>query len=315
MSKIKVKNPVQTAVQEENTIAPQKEVTALAKANEVMDSDTASLKKDDQTVAIQQPEKDTATINKKDTAVVVKQKPQPTNSQRKWQYGIELAAGIANIKSSLFDNTSVYSNALGSSGGSTAGAFGNTAPNKPNSGLAFGFGFYAQKNINARWKFKTGIGYSFQSGIIKVGNKVDSAANFSFDINKSIAASSYYRSGNTVSYKNKSHLLEIPLLFQYRFSKISPFYAEAGPGIVYLLQSDALVYNSISQAYVSDKNIYNKISLSVNAGLGTTLAQKTKFPFTLGFMFKYGAGSLVKNSFGKQHLVSSLFYLRIPIKK
>ena len=313
--KVEIKTTPQSSVGEEKLTEAKIETATSDKTNTIITEDTASLRKDDLITVIKKPATDSSSVIKKDTATVAKKQPQNKSSKQKWQYGIELAAGVSNVKSSLFNNASVYSNVLSNPGGGSGVAPANNVPNKPMPGVAFSLGFYAQHSISERWKFKSGINYLYQSNTIKVGSKVDTATNFNFDINKSILASSYYRSGNSVSYKNRVYLVEVPLLFQYRFSKASPVYAEAGSGIAYLLQSNALVYNTNSLAYVADKNIYNKLLLSLNVGAGVTLAQKAKLPFTVGFMFKYGAGSLVKNSYGQQHLTNALFYLRVPFKK
>jgi len=312
---VKVKTSQQFSDSEEKLAESKIEIATSDRTNTIVNEDTASLKKDNLIAVTKKPATDSSSIIKKDTAIVVKKQTQNKNSKQKWQYGIELAAGISNVKSSLFNSMSVYSNVLSNLGGGTVVTSANNFPNKPMPGVTFSLGFYIQHNINERWKFKSGINYLYQSNTIKVGSKVDTVTNFNFDMNKSILASSYYRSGNSVSYNNKVYLVEVPLLFQYRFSKASPVYAEAGPGIACLLQSNTLVYNTSSQAYVADKNIYNKLLLSLNAGAGVTLAQKAKLPFTVGFMFKYGAGSLVKKSFGKQHLTNTLLYLRVPFKK
>jgi hypothetical protein len=75
------------------------------------------------------------------------------------------------------------------------------------------------------------------------------------------------------------------------------------------------VYNSNTSAYFTSTEVFNKWLLSFNVGAGINLSQKTKFPFSIGYHFNYGIGSVTKKSFGKQHLVSSLLYLKIPLKK
>jgi len=155
----------------------------------------------------------------------------------------------------------------------------------------------------------------YQLNNIKVGNKVDSSINFSVDINKNLTTSSYYHTGNSTSYKNKFHLLEIPLIFQYQFPKSSRFYIEAGPSVTCLLRSNALVYSQKTKAYVTDKDIFNKFGASINGGLVVNFARNKALPFSIGYQFKYGVGSVVKTSFGKQHFINSLLYLKIPFKK
>jgi len=228
---------------------------------------------------------------------------------------VYVAAGSSNVTNELFSNTPVFANAsIYNMSGSTGNQPGSV-PNDPSGATTFSIGLFVNKNINPRWKFTTGINYVYQSNSIKVGSKVDTAVTLNFDPNKSISASNYYRAGNTTSYKNKFHLAEIPLLFQYRLSGKSPLYLEAGTTISYLVNSNALVYNNNSSSYITDAAIFNHLLLSANAGAGITVLQKSKFPFNIGYQFKYGIGSVVKPSFGKQHFVNSLFYLKVPFKK
>ncbi len=317
-SKIKVQSPQQSSEEKEKPVAPIVETAiVINKETIIANADSAAAKKDSLVAVTKIAATDSSVTTKKDTAAIVKKQKENAAKKTKWQYGIEMAAGTFNVKNDLFSSSSVYNAnaATYTTPGGPVVIQPNTTPNKPLPGIALSIGAYTQKNIAARWKFKTGINYLFLSNGLKVGSKVDSSTNFNFDMNKSISASSYYHSGSSVTYKNRTHLVEIPLLFQYQLSKKIPVYAEAGPGIAYLLHSNALVYNTSSQAYVADKNIYNKLILSFNAGFGITLAPKAKLPVTTGFMFKYGAGSLVKNSFGKQHLANGLFYVRVPLKK
>lgn len=264
---------------------------------------------------IAEPQKvaiDSVTLLKKDTTITVTGKSEKKKKISEWQYGIFLGSGISTVKNQLFSNSSVFANATGVFGGSVTNQ--STLANDPTPGAAFNFGFYVQKVIKSGWKFNTGLTYVYQFNKLKVGNRVDSSANFYFD-NKSIEANRYYKPGDSVTYKNKFHLLEIPLLFQYRLSKKSRVYFEAGPTVSYLIYSNAMIYNSSRSVYFTDNDLFSKFLLSFNAGAGINLAPKSKMPFSIGYQFKYGVGSIVKTTFGKQHLVTSVVYLKIPLKK
>lgn len=258
---------------------------------------------------------DSVFTNKKDTTET--QKLTVKNIRKlKWQYGIEMAAGTFNIKNDLFSSNAVYgTSALYGSVGGVPVTQPVRRPNKPLPGLAINAGFYLQRKITSAWQLKSGIHYTFLANRVRVGDKVDTATNFNFDVNKSIATSGYYREGNSVLYKNNSHLVEIPLLLQYHFATKLPLFAEAGPGVAFLIHSNALVYNTSSQVYISSDEVYNKVSLSVKAGIGITPGFKAKQLFTTGISFSYGVGSLVKSSFGRQHAASALIYVRMPLKK
>ncbi len=269
---------------------------------------------------------DSSTVINKDEAVVINSDTSKvitaTKSEKKknnpqWQYRIVVAAGTSNAKSGLFGNKPVFADAVAfSASGIPVGVPVGTKPNAPSTGTAFNIGFYVQKELSARWKFGTGLNYVYQSNTIKVGSKIDTAANFYFNsLNFRLDASSYYRGGDLIDYKNKFHLLEIPLFFEWKLSKKSPVYVEGGPTLMYLINSNALIYSNGSASYFTDAAIFNKLLLSFTAGAGINLAPKTKLPFSIGYQFKYSAGSIIKTAFGKQHFVNSLLYIKIPFKK
>lgn len=309
-----IKSPQQFS-DDNNTPSPDK---TIVKVDEAAPGTTANVAVTNDSVATitKTALPDSTSTNKKDTAAVVQRLSVKNTRKNKWQYGVEMAAGTFNIKNGLFSNNDVYgSAALSGSVGTGPVALPVNRPNKPLPGLALNAGFYVQRKITAAWQLKSGIQYAFLSNSVRVGNKVDTLTSFNFDANKSISTSGYYREGNSILYKNKNHLLEIPLLLQYHFATKLPLYAEAGPGVAFLIHSNALVYNEGSQVYISSNDIYNKVMLSIKAGIGIAPVANAKLPFTTGITFSYGASSLIKSSIGRQHMASALFYVRVPFKK
>jgi hypothetical protein len=53
----------------------------------------------------------------------------------------------------------------------------------------------------------------------------------------------------------------------------------------------------------------------LNAGAGIDRAGISNLPFNLGYRFSYSISSATKKDYGKQHLLNSLIYLDIPLKK
>ncbi len=254
----------------------------------------------------------------KDTAITtINSTNQKKKNNIQWQYGIRLAAGTGALKKDFFGNTPLFAAdaRLFNSSGLPPIVQPVAPPNNPVTGLAVNIGFYIQKNITGSWTFSTGLNYAFQSNAIQVGTRVDSAVTFNFNASKSLAANNYYRIGDDVKYKNNFHFIEVPLLFQWKLSKKSPVYFEGGPTLRYLVNSNALVYNSNSGAYFTDAAVFNKLLLSFTAGAGINLAQNKKLPFSVGYQFGYSTGSATKKVFGKQHFVNSMLYVKIPFKK
>ncbi len=317
-----IKNPAPTSASEEVITSKPAENESSITVNNIIAVDTVPGLKNNLKDEIEKPEitikeLEAAAGLKKDTTVPVTAKnAEKKKINIKWQYGIYAAAGISTVKNNLFGNAPVFfdanANAISAPSGNPQVRI---QPANPSKSAAFSFGLYAQKVITGKWKFTTGLNYLYQSNIIKTGSRVDSMANYNYDVNKNIAADYYYKAGSTASYKNKFHLIEMPFLFQYKPLRKSSLYIEAGPSLAYLVNSNALVYNSNSSAYFTDREVFNKMLLSFNSGAGIHVGQKTKLPFCIGFNFNYGVVSVTKKTVGKQHLVNSILYLRIPFKK
>ncbi len=253
---------------------------------------------------------------KDSTATLVTTQSKSKKRLKKWQYGLDFSLGSGKITNSIFSNQPVYADARSFNQGITIiPGSNNAAPNSPQAGTAFALGFYAETKLNKKWVFKTGLRYVYQNNSLKVGNRKDSSANFTFDMNKSAAASKYYSTGNSITYKNQFHFIEIPVHFKYKISSSIPVYAETGSSVAYLLSSNALVYNSSASAYITSPVLFNKFLVFVNAGASIDVSVKKKFPLSIGFNLKYSAGSVTQKAFGKQYLTNSLLYLKIPIKK
>ena len=103
--------------------------------------------------------------------------------------------------------------------------------------------------------------------------------------------------------------------WQYNVSKKWPLHLETGAVSGYLVESNAVVYHGNSRSYVSDEAMFNKFLLSLAGGAVIDLAQKSMLPFRLGYRFSYSISSATKEAYGRQHLLNSLFYVDVPLKK
>lgn len=315
-NKISIKAPVQSAKENEKITETIVNNEDAGEIKNITKTDTTVLTNDSLVADNTETKADSLVVLKKDTAKTngpyVKKK---NGNKLKWAYGFEFAAGVSAVKNNLFSNAPVFADANAAYTSGPPNPQVRAAPNNPSKGAAFSFGVYMQRVINEKWRFSTGLNYLYQNNFILVGTKVDTPVTVRLDAFKDLSTNNYYTSGSSSTYKNKYHLVEIPILFQYQFSKKSPVYFKTGLTAAYLLQSNALVYNSNSSAYITDKSIFNRAIFSVNIGAGIILAKKTKFPFSIGYQFKYSIGSVTKTTFGKQHFVNSLLYFKVPIKK
>ncbi len=229
----------------------------------------------------------------------------------RWNYSLTAGVGTSNTGEGISLKKMAYDVAFSTLPGN--GQTSRTVASRPTSGKTFEVAILASRNLNAKWNFKTGLGYSCLSTNIKVGSRfTDSAALLS--LNNGNTSGTYYP-GDTFSYKNNFHVLEIPMLFQYKISKHLPIYIEAGSSLGYLLSSNALVYSNSTGKHYTNKDIFNQLLISLQAGVGVDLAKKTKFPFSIGYRLRSDISSAIKTSVDKQYLNSSIIYLKVPLKK
>jgi hypothetical protein len=235
------------------------------------------------------------------------------NTQPGWEFGLNAGGGVSNVKLGLFEKSMYASDPQASNGSSGGGAAYGTTQD-PTPGFAYAAGFYAGKAFSKRWGFYTGLQYQYASNNIMVGSKVDSAISLDFSTDK-LVSSAFYRGGASTSYTNKYHLLQVPVLVNYKPVTGWPLFLEAGGSAAWLAGSNGLQYNAASNAYISSMDAFNRWLVSGSLGAGIRLAQKTNHPVNLGYRFSYTATSLTKEAFGKQHLTSSMLYLDIRLNK
>ncbi len=312
-----------TIKQENNVIAAGNNTQVTDNSEQVTDKQvtiTAKHENEDPLPLTKLPEKnqdkktDSLFVTNTDTITTVATTKEKKRIQ-KCSYGIHAAVGISNVTSGLFNSTNaaLYADAYSNSTGGNVNSPDSAAPGNPSHSIAFSAGLFVKKSLGKNWNLNTGLYYSYHSNKILVGSKVDSAINLNIN-DKNIASDNFYRGGRSENYTNKFHLLQIPLLVQYKLPVKLPVYLEAGATVSYLMHSNALQYNGSKAAYFTDAAVFNKLLFSLNAGAGIYLAQKT-FPFSIGYRFNYNLNSVTKQTFGKQHLLCSMLYINIPLKK
>jgi hypothetical protein len=291
------------------------ETTTLVSSDPPVGADTTSLATSipDTLTASNPPS--TVKIVTDTTGHVPGRKPDVTpRSNHSWKYGLHLGAGLSTVKNSLFGKSPIFADTQGSLSTGSSGNMPAAAPQNPKPAISFEGGFYLKKQLSKRWSLTTGLNYAYLSNTIHTGMRVDTNAIVTFST-RSLAAGNYFRTGTGTRYRNKFHILDMPLLFSYNFPGKFPLSAEFGSTISYLLKSNAIVYNRSIGGYITDVDVFNKMLLSLDAGAAINLKQWTGYPVNLGYRFRYSLGSATKKAFGGQHLLNSTFYLDIPIKK
>lgn len=283
--------------------AEEDETTAAAPAQKKPISLTDTGSKKDSTAV---------TISKKKDSLEIKtaaEKKQP--SKKKWITGIEAGAGISSVKSKPANGGPAFSSSVGTPVAPQPSA--SAQSSKPSAAFAWGAGLYVQKELNARFTFHTGLRYQYLATSMKVGKYIDSSIRLGFNTTAVLAAGNYYLAGNSTVYKNKFHLLELPLLLQYKPSAASAVYFEGGPSVSWLLHSNALVYSN--STYITSNDAYNKLLFSFNAGAGMKLPLRKTAGMEAGIRTAYMFSTATKPAYGVQHPFSAKLYLRVPFKK
>jgi hypothetical protein len=176
---------------------------------------------------------------------------------------------------SYYDNAREFSSNVGGQGtGNSLTSIPSTI--KPATG--FYLGFAAEKNITKRSSLSLGLQYQFTSTSMGVGQAIVAA-----DGNKAFAT------GNSNSYINKYHFIEIPIDFSTQLSNFKKhnLYVTAGGTLSQLLHTNALQYNNIAGQYFIDNDYFNKTIIGLSAGISINLLKNNKAPLLLGPIVNY----------------------------
>lgn len=240
------------------------------------------------------------TVNKPATIVQTKTdevKPVSSSARsakkpHKWQIGLVLAVGEANLtesRLSLFSMKSfdaLQSGSVVGNGNFSSSSFADSVPLK---GPAFHAGVYAKRKIGKMTAFSAGLNLAFYSGKQRVGTFVDSVRQLNTYF-YTRTTGGFYRSGSSDWYTNKYYYLQLPLLLHWQLnkgSKLPPLEWENGFVPSFLTGSRALVYDPASTIFFRDKTVYNRFSLVYQTGFTATFASRTRHPLTAGLYYNY----------------------------
>jgi Outer membrane protein beta-barrel domain len=247
-------------------------------------------------------------------------KPVNKKGRGKWEYGIMLAGGLSRQTSNPFTANNNSPSAFGVTG-ITADSFTRRKAliaTKPS--VAFEAGFYILNRGAKKWSIQTGLHYSYMSYKRAVGKKVDSVRQ-SYFLNNPVTLNNFYQTGSERNYINKVHLLQLPFEVQYSPGRKNNWRILGGIAAGFLLQSNALVFVNNPEGYVpgnevikvTGKGAFNKFTVSLHTGIG--FYHQKGLPFSAGLRLNYGAIPFTKKYISNQHLLSSVLFVNIPLKK
>ena len=165
--------------------------------------------------------------------------------------------------------------------------------------FSFGAGAFGIRNLSDRVSISAGLNYHYYSTEIQVGSLENKTITVNSIPGQQVRASSYYENGRNHNYTNQYHFIELPVSLNYKLNRSPrmPFIWEGGLSVAYLLGSNALNYDPLTNTYYAYNKLFNNTQLNV------ATAVMIGFPiyhYTLqaGPQFEYGLTKLLKSSAG-----------------
>jgi hypothetical protein len=195
-------------------------------------------------------------------------------------FGIGQSATASNYLGATA-NRSYYdlASSIGTSGGIPG--TGNLRSNIPSSikpATGFYVGFFGAKKITQKSSLQIGLQYQLTTTSIGVGQAIVAA-----DGSKAFAT------GNSNSYSNKYHFIQIPIEFSSQLShfKKHNLYFNAGVSLSQLLHTNALQFNNTASQYFISNDYFNKTIVGLSAGFSINILKDNEAPLLLGPSFSY----------------------------
>ncbi|HKG67701.1 MAG TPA: outer membrane beta-barrel protein, partial [Segetibacter sp.] len=228
-------------------------------------------------------------------------------ANKKWNFGFSVYSGISDNVSDLplLENyIQDYSASPGLSQGGN-NYYLNTS-NKFESRFSFGLGIFLEKKLSKKISLAAGADYHLYKAKSTVGNRVRSST-ILYDsiLQAATRLNEYYDFGNSVTYINKYHLVELPINLGYQINKNQeqPLIISAGLSPGYLISSNALYTNPSANVYYVDKKKFNRFQLFAQMGLSFPIIGSLKYLLSGGPVIQYGFTSVAKAVSGiDQHL-------------
>lgn len=260
-----------------------------------------TFKQDEQT----QTEKTVTSSSTGTMQAPVAQKP-VVSKKKQNEFTAVLRIGMSDM-SRFSEGLSKNENLFASPGTSVGGGTGYTAATD-SSNIKTGFGFSAgvqlKRPLAKRSAISIGLAYAYYSSSHKTGATVYSIAQFSNDVRNTLV-NNYAMVGNAVTYSDRYHFIEIPLLYHLQLNKADKRPVTFNGGIVYsyLLGSNAQYYYKATGAYYYDRLLFSRSQLQLRTGFSLGLMKKLNYPLQVGVQYQYGLSGQWKSSLDlNQHL-------------
>lgn len=168
-------------------------------------------------------------------------------------------------------------------------------------------GAFVKRKLNDRLSLSTGLQYHQYTTNRMVGD-----VNYQYDVNNQfnvVALSNATKSSvarysgayiGGKKYTNKFHLIELPIGIDWLVNKNGsvPLYINAGLQFSYLLNTNALHYDSKAGVYYEDKTYFRKFQTGLYAGIATRVFAKKPYAFNVGPTVSYNINNMFKTDMG-----------------
>ena len=207
-----------------------------------------------------------------------------TKNNKKWILGINVALGkSATGNGYLASNNNRNFDYLLSPVSSVGSSINNgVAPASINSGIALTVGILANHQLSSKSNIAIGLNYKLLTTNLLIGK--DSSNNNAI----------IYSVGNTKTYYNNYHLIELPITFQRQVFSIKrhAVLVDAGISIAQLLYTNSLQYNNFQSNYYMDNKIFNKTMIALIGGVFINIAGNKSAQFLIGPQFYYSSTTI-----------------------
>jgi len=231
-------------------------------------ADSLSGKKSDGSKIVRTTIAQTDSTKNKDLTSTKHQQKKPS----KWKIGFTSDAGVSSINQTFFRSTYVatppYTMATAFSLAAPL-AGNNNAYSKIYPNFSFGIGALANRPLFNHISLSVGLGYHYYSTCIFTGNGVDSTVVVYAANARTAAVNGYYNNGDNQKYINQYHSIELPISLHFQLNKNNkhPLIWEAGASYSYLIYSNALIFDPVTNVYYKNSQLFNRSQLYAGSAI------------------------------------------------
>lgn len=220
------------------------------------------------------------------------------NKISKWHWGIQVGAGRSGLSNgsllSFSEKSLMLDNVAGQYTGNTPPVQAGrsvTAVSGVKNGTGWSAGFWASRSLYKRLTLQGGLEFTQYNTRQWIGEGFDSVYISPAGSGINILPG-YYRSGDSVRFRNRYTYLELPLLLQWQLNPKAarPVTAEAGISFGYLLTAKAMNYYTATGAFFQETTGYSRFSTGLR--LGVSLMPFRQWPLAVNPQLKWNLTGL-----------------------